>query len=713
MAIARSDYGKAFRHICHVAALSRAGKIEGAIDSLVVTALALDPAAGSSVEGLSESLFQQFGLKLSLGAIRSSTGRLLVTGKIRTMNQAGQFVAAADEVAQVTQRAAEAADLEHRVRDEWLSKVEAKLDGLDVTDGRLWQAVQLLMAAVFREHGAQSLELLDPDGAPPAAAAGIYTLVAHALAAAGLPTAQKERDAIELFFNEQSADRSTYLSQLLDGTFSFFALTIDDVTADYLVQGLSPLAVFLDTNFIFGVLRLHVDYFAELSCDVLEMMQGNKFPFTLYYHERTLKELEAALSGAKARLRAAKWPQAISRAAITLSRTNGQLTGIELSYHTLNAERMVDPDIFLSRFDHVERLLQEMGLQLYREPLTRGYSNEQRWELCARYKDYIEKERQRGPKAYETIDHDMSVWVSIQDLRKPGRSALDSGALFLSNDFLLSRFDWQRLRKPHEAGTVVTPTQLIQVLRPFVPATPEFDKQFAAIFALPQFRTSHSGYVTVTGAALGYMAAYSDLPEATAVKILTDEVVLHQLESKDPATIEFREVIDTAIAATNRELLEEKEALQRESEQLRLDRQRQLEEAAARAISDSEDIRRLRASAEGTREREIAAANELQLERTRNQKLESRLTRYVEVFSVGKWVLAAAAAIGAAIAVFVLPDVLGLTWLQQHRNRLGIELSLSLIAMGFVAMVSHRPTRAQAFFAMIVGGVIGLTQIVG
>src|SRR5204862_7169545 len=110
-------------------------------------------------------------------------------------------------------------------------------------------------------------------------------------------------------------------------------------------------------------------------------------------------------------------------------------------------------------------LLASLGLTIYRESGAAAWSVTEKGQLIAQYDDFVKHERPARPKPYQALDHDIVLWLALSRLRTNKRSVLDSGALFLTNDYLLYRFAWRHLRGHDEISGVVIPLQLLQILR--------------------------------------------------------------------------------------------------------------------------------------------------------------------------------------------------------------------------------------------------------
>ena len=167
----------------------------------------------------------------------------------------------------------------------------------EVELGELWSCLRTYMAKAFCQYGALTVQLLDPNYSTPATDLVSLRTLLDASIAEICPSLDPElvRRSVSTFFETSSAARSRYVAQMLDATFTFFALRVDDATVAYLRDSLTPLKLFLDTNFIFGLLDLHDNPTREVSKELIAIIKAQGFPYTLHYHERTLKELQETL----------------------------------------------------------------------------------------------------------------------------------------------------------------------------------------------------------------------------------------------------------------------------------------------------------------------------------------------------------------------------------------------------------------------------------
>jgi hypothetical protein len=485
-------------------------------------------------------------------------------------------------------------------------------------------------------------------------------------------------------------------------------------------------------NFLFGVLNLHNNPQNEVSVELIALVRDQQLPFDFYYHEESLQEMQETIAGTQKRLSQVKWSCGLSRAAITTRPF--ELTGLELKYHEANAQHPIDPAIFFLKYRHVEKLINERGFKIYRRSngVKADKIDEETADLISTYTRFLqERWPNHRQKPFSTIKHDIVVWRAAKALRHTGSTGLDVGALLLSADQRLFAFDWGILSEGKGLGVVVLPSQLLQLLRPFVPRTPDFDKKFAAVFALPEFRSAHSDFFQVTRRVLQFLASVQDLSEETASSILADELLLSRLRDTE-SDEELKTVIESEVLTKNAALikqhsetvsqleltrseadqkqvlllekekdLREKEALSSEQaaelEQERLERLKQAQFAAAKA----REAAQFREQLDTVTTRRIELENNLSI-------IEASLSRHRKTLrGIGAL---AFVAIGWGLIIW-LPMLQTWDWLQNHQHRMGLYLSAFLLVARIAWSIFGWERRLWALGAIVLAVILQLIQV--
>lgn len=236
----------------------------------------------------------------------------------------------------------------------------------------------------------------------------------------------------------------------------------------------------------------------------------------------------------------ATWAQTVSRAVVNASNTD--LSGLELSYHRKNAVIPISPQVFLSRFGSLRYLLTNMhGFNLFIDKKPSESEDTERYLLINEYDRYVLDHRPNGNDTRLSIT---TFCCGKQlNLRTPSDSPLGVGAYFLTIDYLLYRFDWDQLREKHQLGITVLPSQFLQMLRPFLTRSDDFDRKFVETFAIPEFRTI-AVHGDVTTQVLAYLNNFSGIDEATASRILANQVLRDSLLSVKDDSLKFVKLME-------------------------------------------------------------------------------------------------------------------------------------------------------------------------
>lgn len=543
MAVAIKTYSEVYSRMCHFVALRKSDSAVNEVqDALIRESIYLFP--NSEIESVGALVRDLFGLSFSGAEIRDSIDRSLTSGVLEASST--QIRCSHDEEKKIAFALASTKELEEAVKKEWCDQLTRdNLIAQELCDAA-WAALQHYLSRIFGRHGVEAVEFLDPsrtDGDDETAGVILDEVIKRYLSQ--LPV-QVARSIIRSFVTSRTDKRVLYLSQLLDGTFSFFALTADVETSKLLRHNLVPMKLLLDTNFIFGLLHMHVNAFVSVSNDLISLIRDNKFPFDLYYHPLTVQEFNTVMDFSKQKIIGKEWSPALSRALLKA----GFLSGIEYRFHELNGNTKITPKEFFDRYSNVERILQSFGIRVYNDDFGRLLQDDSTLELISKYKMFLSPKE----KSHNTLLHDVVLWRTLQSIRKRSSEPFGAGAMFLSCDYSFFNFDRNQLRQNGQVGTVILPNVFLQLLRPFVSRTADFDAKFIETFALPEFRTIHAADNKALSRIGQTLALYSDIDEPLALKLLTDEALISKVRDLKPDDPAIQPLIEQAIIGENQSL---------------------------------------------------------------------------------------------------------------------------------------------------------------
>lgn len=546
------DYSRVFKRLCHLMALSSRSDLDRVVDRLVTIAFVFDrrrkPTA--TPDDVIHSIRRTFAIKLDRPIVIASLRRLTEIGTIVGGGTPPMYSLSDQERQNLERAIALKQANEGKVRNDWfkgLSENYAKISA--EYHPCLWKALHTYMTNAFHQHGAEVQRLLDPGiniSRRDSQRLEIYMMQA----AKECPELESSlvQSAINSFFREPDDHRSAYITELVDGTVALFALTVDDATRAFLSSQLQPVVLFLDTNFIYGLLDLHANPLDEASMDLIDLIKSNpSLDIKLVYHERTLDELRGRIRKDRQGLNVNRtWSKVASQSAIA----DGGFTGIELKFHRENVARGggLDSRVWLARYQYLQDLLAEYGFEIYP---SRGEADERlpsEADVSERYRKYLVKFPPSRERGEAQRDHDATVWLAVEEERlKYGasnkESPLEARAFLLTVDRSLRDFD-QRYMHPGRVSSVVFPSQFLQLLRPFVNQSSDFDRRFSEIFRLSEFRWLPDFEDKLPGkrVVLAYLNQFGEnMDRRTASKLLADDLLVKRmavLSEEDPKAID-------------------------------------------------------------------------------------------------------------------------------------------------------------------------------
>lgn len=688
------NFSIAFQQMANFVAIAKTRNSDEILDEVIQQCFVVLPGEPfSSPTGIAEAINVVFGIRLVEKDISSSMQRLFDKKKLILL-PGGQIGLAPAVKKSLEDRISEAKSLEESVKKVWLSQVSIKYPNLNPE--KLWESLKAYLALAFRRHGIQVITLFDPT-------AEVVKEQMDSLSSALGSVIKKNfngsnfnnaHDMISSFFATVSEDRNRaeYISQLADGAFNYFSLTVPPEVCEKLRTKLSPLMLFLDTNFIFGILNLQSNSQFDVSTELVQAVKKFKLPFRLYYHEATQREASDTLTLIGQDLRKNKWPQQISRAAMVRPEA---FSSVERRYHRKNAEKAIEVEDFLSPYKHWEILLKEQGMDIYHvtpsaDRLLR------RADLEAEYKDFLL--RVGHEKKHDAIQHDMAVLETVRSLRLNVKDTLSAGAVFITCDFFLSRFDWENSRKEGKPRCTVFPSHLWQILRPFVTENQAFDQAFAETFALPEFTLMKGGAMRAASRMISILASYKDFPEEAAVKMLTNDLLLTELQNKKTDE-EFSVAVDSAFAKEIASLSSEISILKKQ-----LATETGEKEAISRDVSATQKkLEELQKELLNIKEVETLKQKECQAKAVvKEPKKRESEKDYLKRDSCIIAVL-------AAIIFELLIHVFKWSWFLNHVNSYGLQVAFSLM---FIFGILGLMVSSWRKFCWFVGGLSILAVII-
>lgn len=349
------------------------------------------------------------------------------------------------------------------------------------------------------------------------------------------------KTAIIKYLNPQDSNIRTYILQYLSSYFLLASTNLDENTLQKISTSLkdSPeFNIFVDTNFLFSILDLHDNPFNN-SCQILvesinAIKNNGTLKINLYVLPETLDEIKAVIGWNQDTIKVSNLTPSMVEAALS----NG-ITGLSRKY--FEAYKRVGGNIrpeeyFEPYLNNLIDILGDHGILVW-EKNPKDFSKTQPVidDIMLQY-DY-EKQKEVKGKSYEQIAHDVLLWHTVKENRKPRvESPIDAKYWVVTIDFGFLGFD--KFKNSNKGIPIcVHPSVLIQLLQFWISSDFKYDEimidSIKWLF-LPSTFTDNDEQVTLK--ILGRLSHFENSQELTPTiieKILMDKVLRDKFSKEE------------------------------------------------------------------------------------------------------------------------------------------------------------------------------------
>ena len=550
------NFSSAFEQMCSIVAIGKTKNHQETLKQLILQCMVILPEdTFYSEKDFFEPIRGLFGLHINEYAIYDCLDQLISEGLLSKYSN--NELKIDKSLMETMQSEIESSHLlEKRVFDSWNEELSKDFPHLAIRDLQI--SLRKYLAFAFQRHGIQTVSLINPiNDIPDDYSQSLSSLLDKVIEDIFQPNQRVDaKNAISDFMAKSGMypDRAKYISQLADGAFNYYNLSVPSDISEAFRKNLNDLTIFLDTNFLFGIIKLDISQKVSISNELVKLIKENTIPFKLVAHELTINELLLSISNYEQILKNRKWPPSISRAAAS----SRFVSGIEHRYHEEYSKTGIDVESFFNPFRHSDELIRDQGIEIIKYPED---TYESALDLIDQYKVFLEKRNRSKP--YKIMQHDMTILNRVRLLRKNNGSTLNAGALFMTFDYSVYKFDWDNKENSISKGCTALPNLFLQLIRPYISANDEVDKAFAETFAIPEFRIIGSDSSKACTKMLNILSGYKDFPEETARRMLSNDLFIQNLQ-KIEEDKEFEKFVELQIVKENELLLTTNEEIQKE-----------------------------------------------------------------------------------------------------------------------------------------------------
>jgi len=556
------DFQKVFSKLSHIKALSaEKNKLQEIVKNLILYSIVQRPESIINNDTDVAKIIQDvYGIPIRESVIQPAFDKLRDSGEvIRNINNKS-YIVSLECSNKISTRLQDAKATEIKIQQRWEEELLRDFPNLYPIKEVIWDCIQSYLSLVFEQHGVQSLLLLNPSAKiTENEQKGLQILAKKSISSCnGQIEEEIFYSIVNNFISGGDELRISYIAQLVDSTFTSYALTSDAETTSYLNRPFKNVLLFLDTNFIFGVLNLHNNQEDSSALEILKELKKNKLGFNLVYHPLTLSEFQKAFHHRSNLIKGRKWSRESSRVALRL----GGLNPIEEVFHKENLEFEIDPNLFLEKYEQVDIMLQDMGLEEYP---TRKITDLEHGDIeydISKYQDFYNRTRLRKEKGFYLFQHDIIVLREVRFLSGRKAKFLDCSAFFISSDFILAKFENEFFKQRWEVGLTLNPSVFLQIIRPFIVTDYESNKKFIETFSIPDFRTFEIDYSTTRNKVMQVLNdKYNGVSDETKLKILRNQILLGKVKQAENDYSKQLGIVEEQLSIENQALNQQVETI--------------------------------------------------------------------------------------------------------------------------------------------------------
>lgn len=484
-------------------------------------------------------------------------------------------------------------------------------------------------------------------------------------------------------------------------------------------------SILLDSNFVFSILGLHSNPSNEAANDLMDLIRSVSSTVDIrpVVAPNTLEETVQSIQYHRKKLGRTKYAPSLAEAVIASNETYGiQATFFE---RVSASGQFISPDDYFAPYEqNLATMLEAKGVEILSGQDMKKYEDSvsvlDDMEELKRHEDEVRGER---AKSEEAVKHDVVLWHYVQD-KRGWRSVTPLTAEYwiVTVDFRFLSFDRHQTLNGRLSPACMHPSQLIQVLRFFVPKSPTLENTLLAVMRLPvltrSFSTQEERVCLEIARNLARHEGIEDVPTDTLLRILGDEGLKSRMADRGVSEQEQLDAVDSVLArelADRERRLEQQRVkateLESQANQLRYEVERHAEESG-KWKKAAEEMKAQAGVATQQAFSQIQASQE-ELSRVQNELARTK-TRNEQYASVMRGFLGLLVCTLGLLGIVRLPAVW--PWLAQHPHRLGLQITgiVMLIALAWVIIDRKRRPYAKivVFLDIVIAALLAVSQII-
>ncbi len=329
------------------------------------------------------------------------------------------------------------------------------------------------------------------------------------------------------FFENATLKRKAYIAELLDSAFIYHIVHLDHTCSNVIKKQLQGITLYLDTNFLYRLFGFHGLDAENAIRRVLEI--SNQMDIEVLVAEKTIEEYKNALSFDIQKLKQYTLPlRRLARIGGILSSKDNFIT----AYWKRYAATGISINDFLNIYSQVESLLHKERIEIDYESGDKIANDPKLKVEIAHLSAFITYHNRVFPgrtisKAIPVVEHDAYLRFLVKKKRGHNpESFTEAKTWLLTCDHSLITYEYYMKESGKEQkstmNTSIMAHQWLQVLRPLLPRTEDYNVTFADLLCSPYLRTYGSVSSKISAQILARASEVNRFGPQVATQLLTN-----------------------------------------------------------------------------------------------------------------------------------------------------------------------------------------------
>lgn len=580
-------------------------------------------------------------------------------------------------------------EIENCVYEEWKQELKEKYNNhpkIVTKLDELTHLLQVFLSKLLQRHGVECVALLYPKDRK--ATTWFENLGADILEEI-LPDENFLKSIFQIevasFFRSDNEVRRHYITSLLNSSYFWHLIQVDDEFTESIKTITSGQKLFLDANILYNLVGLTGQNSYKAINNLIDF--AKQLNYRIYVTTKTIDEFQYSVNRKFSKLQS-KPP--IPRDLAKIAAEQLDEDSILACYWREYAESNRSIEDFISDKIHITSVLKRLGISIYDK-----YRDEIEASKELKDEESILRNACGNHFNQHIVEHDAFHRILINKLRKrPKLQFHKAVAWFLTQDSKLNQYSKVARKGVNSLPFCITSNLWIQINRPLLPRTNtknEFEESFYLLVTRPYIRSITSSFSLDDAyeRVMSQLGRYNNMNPQFALNVVADRHFLITLALENDQEKVDEKLNNRFIDVANELILEKSEVLEKYSKA-----QREIKKIESEKASYEEQIEGISNSA-GRMEAEIQtlkkekASNKQVFDQTlekmekklENQKSESDndLKQLKNKFT--RWVIFSVLFLICSIFLWFNDVLIRLNWIELHKNKIYVQVLFQVVIL--------------------------------